>query len=351
MESDPQAAVAIVILNHNGRELLQTFLPSVVQHSLGYEVIVADNGSTDDSLVLLSSRFPQVRVIPFGQNLGFCRGYNEALRQVQADYYVLLNSDVEVTPGWLPPMVRLLEQDPQIGACQPKIRSYHHRELLEYAGAGGGYLDRWGYPFCRGRLFDTVEEDRGQYDNVQPVFWATGACLLVRVKAYWELGGLDEDFFAHMEEIDFCWRLQNVGYKVFYYGRSHVYHVGGGTLPQNNPQKTYLNFRNGLALLYKNLPDKALALTLRVRLVLDGIAALRLLLKGDRAGVKAIWDAHGHFFRNRSRLEQKRQAARPKKNLSGLSGLYAKSVVWQYFGKGKKKFTDLHIPDRTPLPS
>jgi GT2 family glycosyltransferase len=348
---EPVPRVAIVILNHNGRELLRKFLPSVLQFSPGQEVIVADNGSADGSLALLEQDFPEVRVIPLGQNLGFCQGYNQALAQVEADYYVLLNSDVEVTPGWLEPMLQLLEENPRIGACQPKIRSFHQRQHLEYAGAGGGYLDRWGYPFCRGRLFDTVEEDRGQYDDVCPVFWATGACLLVRARLYRDLGGLDQDFFAHMEEIDFCWRLQNAGYQVYYCGQSHVYHVGGGTLPKNNPRKVYYNFRNGLELLVKNLPDELLGSTLRTRLVLDGVAASRMALTGDVKAMKAVWKAHRYYFSHLSKFRQKRKAAGPTKALSSLQGFYQGSIVWQYFVKKKKRFSELNVPNSAPLPS
>lgn len=351
MASDSPPAVAIVILNFNGREFLRKFLPSVIQHSQGHAVVVADNGSTDGSLALVEATFPEVRVIALGQNFGFCQGYNTALRQVRADYFVLLNSDVEVTPGWLAPLLHLLEQNPTVGAVQPKIRSYHQPHCLEYAGAAGGFLDRWGYPFCRGRLFEEVEEDRGQYDDVRPVFWASGACLCVRAAVYWELGGLDEDFFAHMEEIDLCWRMQNAGYQVYYSGQSHVFHVGGGTLHKSNPRKTYYNFRNCLALLYKNLPDQQLDKTLWVRLLLDGVAAVRMLLQGNWGDTKAVWDAHRHYFRIKRALALKRKATGTKKGLSSLSGFYPQSIVWQHFVKGKKRFTELEIPDGAPLPS
>jgi GT2 family glycosyltransferase len=351
LASDSPPSVAIVILNFNGRGYLQKFLPSVVQYSKAYTILVADNGSTDGSLAMVEAHFPEVGILPLGQNLGFCQGYNTALRQVEADYYVLLNSDVEVTPQWLAPLIRYLEQNPSVGAVQPKIRSYEWRHCLEYAGAGGGFLDRWGYPFCRGRVFESIEEDRGQYDDVRPVFWATGACLAVRAEVYWELGGLDEDFFAHMEEIDLCWRMQNAGYQVCYFGQSHVFHVGGGTLHKSNPRKTYFNFRNCLSLLYKNLPDNELSYTLGVRLLLDGVAAVRMFLQGDWADAKAVWDAHRYFFRNKGYLAEKRKAAGPKKSFRGLCGFYPKSIVWQHFILKRKRFSELEVPDGAPLPA
>lgn len=350
MASDPLLpTVAIVILNHNGRELLRKFLPLVLQHSPGMEVVVADNGSTDNSQTLVKEEFPEVQLIALDHNFGFCQGYNESLRQVTADYYVLLNSDVEVTPGWIGPLIRLMERDRSIGAVQPKIRSYQVPHALEYAGAGGGYLDRWGYPFCRGRVFEEVEEDLGQYDDVRPVFWATGACLCVRADLYWQLGGLDDDFFAHMEEIDLCWRMQNAGYKVYYYGLSHVFHVGGGTLHKTNPRKTYYNFRNCLSLLYKNLPASELNYTIYVRLVLDGVAAVRMAFSGDWADAKAVWEAHRYFFRHKKQLKKKRKAIKPKRSLNGLFGFYPKSIVWQHFIAGKRKFADLDVPHSAPL--
>ncbi len=315
------------------------------------EVYVADNGSTDGSLSFVKEEFPEVRTIALDHNFGFCQGYNEALRQVTADYYVLLNSDVEVTAGWIAPIIRLMERDRGIGAVQPKIRSYDQPHALEYAGAGGGFLDRWGYPFCRGRVFEEVEEDQGQYDDVLPVFWATGACLFVRADLYWQLGGLDDDFFAHMEEIDLCWRMQNAGYKVYYYGQSQVFHVGGGTLHKSNPRKTYYNFRNCLSLLYKNLPDSELTTTIYGRLVLDGVAAVRMAISGDWADAKAVWEAHRYFFRHKKKLKKKRKAIGTKRSLKGLFGFYPKSIVWQHFVKGKKHFSELDVPDGAPFSS
>ncbi|MBC3538121.1 glycosyltransferase family 2 protein [Rufibacter sp. H-1] len=341
----------MVILNWNGRRWLEQFLPSVLENSPKADVVVADNASSDDSLSFLAQQYPQVRTIRLQENLGFCEGYNQALRQVEATYYVLLNSDVEVTPHWLDPMVELLEKNPQIAACQPKIKSFQQRTHFEYAGAAGGFLDAYGYPFCRGRLFDTLEEDRGQYDDVRPVFWATGACLFIRASAYWEAGGLEKEFFAHMEEIDLCWRLQNLGHQIYYQGQSTVYHVGGGTLPKANPRKTFLNFRNGAALLYKNLSDEELTKVFYTRLALDGVAATQYFLKGEWKEVKAIWQAHRTFFAEMDYWKRKRQENSVKKKTTQLTGWSQQSVVWQYFVKGKKEFSTLDVPDGAALPA
>ncbi len=314
-------------------------------------MVVADNASTDDSISFLQQQYPQVKLIRFHENLGFCEGYNQALRQVEAIYYVLLNSDVEVTPGWLNPLVDLLEKNPSIAACQPKIKSFHQRTHFEYAGAAGGFLDAYGYPFCRGRLFDTLEEDKGQYDDITPVFWATGACLFIRASAYHEAGGLEQRFFAHMEEIDLCWRLQNLSYQIYYNGHSTVYHVGGGTLHKSNPRKTFLNFRNGAALLYKNLADDEVNKILYTRLVLDGVAATQFFLKGELKEVQAIWKAHRNFFADKSYWKEKRKENPVKKRTVQLTGWSQQSVVWQYFVKGKKEFPALNIPNGTALPA
>ncbi|TGE08867.1 glycosyltransferase family 2 protein [Hymenobacter fodinae] len=337
----------MVILNWNGQDFLRRFLPSVLYHSDGAAVFVIDNASTDNSVGLLQQEFPAVQLIQHPQNLGFCEGYNAGLRQLSAEfrYYVLLNSDVEVTPGWLLPQRELLEQHPQIAACQPKIRQYSEdatqRQLLEYAGAGGGYLDRLGYPFCRGRLFDTLETDHDQYNDPRPVAWATGACMLVRATAWHQLGGLEPRFFAHMEEIDLCWRLQNAGYEVWYHGGSVVYHVGGGTLHKSNPRKTYLNFHNGLALVYMNTHGSELAGTLTLRLLLDWVAALRLLSQGNTADFRAVLRAHWQFWRQLAYWRQRRQKFPPVRTTGERAGLYRGSLVWAYFGKGIKRFSEL----------
>lgn len=343
--------VAVVVLNWNGRELLREFLPSVLAHSDGARIVVVDNASTDDSVAMLGGIFPTVEVICHAENLGFCAGYNQALAQLEAEYYVLLNSDVAVTPGWLRPLVALLERRPAVAACQPKLLAHAAPTQFEYAGAGGGYLDRLGYPFCRGRLFETLETDHGQYDDARPVAWASGACMLVRASAWHELGGLEPAFFAHMEEIDLCWRLWNAGYEVWYEGGSTVYHVGGGTLHKSNPRKTYLNFRNGLALLYKNAPQQELGGIFVQRIALDWIAALRMFAQGATADARAVLRAHRDFYQNRAYWRRQRQAAQPHLRTSERPGVYAGSLVWAYFGLGKRTFTDLQIPDGAPLPT
>ncbi|PJJ59907.1 glycosyltransferase family 2 protein [Hymenobacter chitinivorans] len=341
----PCADVAVVILNWNGQQFLRQFLPAVLACSDGARIIVADNASTDDSVAVLRNEFAQVEIIQNPENLGFCDGYNRALQQVEAKYYLLLNSDVEVTPGWLRPLRELLETRPEVAACQPKIRQYSpeaaQRELFEYAGAGGGYLDGLGYPFCRGRLFDTLEKDLGQYDDPRPVAWATGACMMVRAAAWQQLGGLEPAFFAHMEEIDLCWRLWNAGQQVWYHGGSTVFHVGGGTLHKSNPRKTYLNFRNGLALVYKNVAEPELIRVIGARLVLDWVAALRFLLQGNTADGKAILRAHRDFFNQRRYWQQKRRQHPQKLLTRHRPGVYQGSLVWAYFGKGIRAFSQL----------
>ena len=274
--------IAVVILNWNGCEMLRSFLPSVVRYSKteGAKIYVADNGSTDASVDMLRQEFPDVHLIILKENLGFAEGYNLALQQVSAEYVMLLNSDVEVTEHWLVPLVSYMDAHPEVAACQPKIRSWRQKELFEYAGAAGGFIDRYGYPFCRGRIMSAVEKDNGQYDTVVPVFWATGAALFIRRKDYLDAGGLDGRFFAHMEEIDLCWRLRARGRMLVCVPQSTVYHVGGATLKKENPHKTFLNFRNNLVMLYKNLPQEELGPVMRVRAVLDYVAALSFLLKG-----------------------------------------------------------------------
>jgi GT2 family glycosyltransferase len=343
------ADVAIVILNYNGAHFLRQFLPGVLAHAAGARVVVADNASTDDSLALLRHDFPQVEILTHAVNLGFCQGYNHALEALHNQppappprYYVLLNSDVAVQPGWLPPLRQLLEAKPRIAAAQPKLLAHADPAFFEYAGAAGGYLDWLAYPFCRGRLFDTLERDLGQYDAPQTVAWASGACLLVRAATWHELGGLEPAFFAHMEEIDFCWRAQNAGYEVWYAGgASVVHHVGGGTLAKSNPRKTYLNFRNGLALLYKNAAPGELAGALALRLLLDWVAGLRFVLARNWPEAKAVGRAHWHFFRDFVYWRQRRRLARPHLLVRERAGTYAGSVVWAYFVEGKKRFSEL----------
>jgi hypothetical protein len=330
--------VAVVILNWNGRRFLERFLPSLLANSSkDAEIIVADNASSDDSVSFLKVNYPGIRIIQHDKNFGFAKGYNLALAQVEADYYVLLNSDIEVTPGWIEPVIKLMESDTAIAACQPKIRSFSEPGKFEYAGAAGGFIDKYGYPFCRGRMFLSIEEDTGQYDDICEIFWATGACMFVRADIYQRTGGLDDDFFAHMEEIDFCWRLKNEGYRIMYCPFSVVYHIGGGTLPKASWRKTYLNFRNNCILLYKNLPDNLLADVFAKRLFLDGIAALKFLVTAGFKDFFAVSKAHLSFYRSLGKTRQKRK----KLKQGQVTNIYQKNIVFEYYLRGKKKFTDL----------
>lgn len=333
-----EKGVAVVILNYNGAEMLRRFLPSVLEFSPDAEIVVADNASTDDSLSVLGNEFPAVRVIELDKNYGFAEGYNKALAQVDTEYYILLNSDVEVSNGWITPMLEYLEGNTDVAACQPKLLDYKNKSLFEYAGASGGFIDFYGYPFCRGRIFDTVEEDKGQYDTVLKIFWATGAALMVRSSAYWAVGGLDGRFFAHMEEIDFCWRLNSRGYSVACVPQSVVYHVGGATLNRCNPRKTFLNFRNNLLMLYKNLPEEELTKVLSVRYLLDYVAALKFLLTGSLSECKAVFEAHREFFRMKRMFKAQRReniAGMLVKRIPERAGY---SILWRYYVKGIRKF-------------
>jgi len=328
---------AVVILNYNGEGFLRQFLPSVIQHSLGAEIIVADNASTDSSVKVMEHDFPQIHLIKLENNYGFCGGYNRALKQIETDYFVLLNSDVEVTHGWLKPLQNLLDSNPIIAAVQPKIKSFYYKNDFEYAGAAGGFIDLLGYPFCRGRLFEDVEEDKGQYNDSREIFWATGACMMVRADLFTKVGGLDEDFFAHMEEIDLCWRLKRSGYSIYFSGDSTVYHVGGGTLSKEKPTKTFLNFRNGLYVIFKNLPVRELVWKLPVRIALDYLAALKFLVDGRYRHASAIFRAHYHFVKNLSQLVTKRKQWGVRTNVRNLSGIFKTSIIWEHFIKRKKK--------------
>jgi GT2 family glycosyltransferase len=331
--------VAVVILNFNGKDFLEKFLPAVIESCRGIaDVVVADNASTDGSVSMLKEKFPALSLILNPTNIGFSTGYNTALRQIDADYYVLLNSDIEVSPAWIEPIIKLMEDDKLVGACQPKILSFHNKTNFEYAGAGGGFIDVYGYPFCRGRLFQHIEADEGQYNDTTEVFWASGACMFVRAELYHKLGGLDDDFFAHMEEIDFCWRLKNSGYKVMYCPHSVVYHIGGGTLPKSSARKTYLNFRNNLSLLYKNLPDKRLFQVIIIRLFLDMAASFKFLLQGGIDDFFAVARAHLHFYRKIPKLKRKRS----KQNRGFVGGIYRKNIAVQHYLLGKKKFSELN---------
>lgn len=333
--------VSVVILNWNGSDMLRTFLPSVLAYSDEAEICVADNGSTDDSVEMLSREFPSVRLILLEQNYGFAEGYNKALQQVDAEYVVLLNSDVEVSEHWLQPLVTYLDAHPEVAACQPKIRSQRQKEYFEYAGASGGFMDAWGYPFCRGRIMQVVEEDRGQYDEVTPVFWATGAALFIRRRDYEQAGGLDGRFFAHMEEIDLCWRLRSRGRNIVCIPQSVVYHVGGATLKKENPRKTYLNFRNNLLMLYKNLPQPELDRVMRMRAFLDCVAAVSFLLQGSWANARAVMNARREYKKLcssflPSREENLRQSVQPviPEQMKG-------SILWNLYVKRRKFFSQL----------
>jgi GT2 family glycosyltransferase len=334
------ARIAIVILNWNGKKHLENFLPSVLSAGGTFsEVIVADNASSDDSVEWLQAQHPEIRIIQLPENYGFAKGYNEALKQVQAEYYLLLNSDVEVTNGWLEPMLQLMDADQTTGACQPKIRMYANKSSFEYAGASGGWLDFLGYPFARGRVFDYCEIDEGQYDDSIPVFWASGASLMVRSELYHRLGGLDEFFFAHQEEIDFCWRLQLAGYKVMICPASVVFHLGGGTLPKGNEWKVFLNFRNNLVMMAKNLPLSQSLWKIPFRFFLDAISACKSLLEGQGIYFIAILKAHVGFLG--WLLIRRRRSVFPISKNGKLHGWYNGSVVWQHFVKGKKQFSEI----------
>lgn len=329
---------AVVILNWNGEKFLEQFLPAVIEYSKDVaEVIVADNASTDDSVAYLKSHFPEISVIINETNGGFAKGYNDALKQIKAEYYILLNSDIEVTPHWIEPVITMMDADKTIAACQPKIRSFYEKEKFEYAGAAGGFIDKYGYPFCRGRLFLSLEEDKGQFDDVQEIFWATGACMFVRADLFHKYGGLDEDFFAHMEEIDFCWRMKNYNYKIMYCPDAVVFHIGGGTLPKSSSQKTYLNFRNNLTLLYKNLPANRIFPVFAFRLVLDGIAAVKFLAEGGFRDFMAVTRAHFSFYSRFGRIRKKRKMQTQQK----VGQIYHGNIVFDYYLLKRKKFTDL----------
>ena len=332
--------VSVVILGWNGRQFLEKFLPSVVAYTQNpnYEVVYADNLSTDDSVAYVAVHFPSVRIIQNTSNRGFAAGYNDCLKQVHSKYYVLLNQDVEVTEGWLGPLVALAESDEKIAAVQPKIRSYYNKEFFEYAGAAGGLVDWMGYAFCRGRLFDTIERDNGQYDNVENIFWASGASMFVRASAYWQAGGLDEDFFAHQEEIDLCWRMKNLNYRIVVQPQAVVYHVGGGSLPQGNPTKTFLNFRNNLMMLYKNLPAAELWWKLPFRFVLDWVAALYSVVSNKSfKDFNAIIRAQFDFLKKLDLVIAKRKTIKTKRP----DFFFHKNIVFQHFVWKKKYYSDL----------
>ena len=339
--------VAVVILNWNGKEMLNTFLPSVVEYSGNSRIYVADNASIDNSVSFIQKNYPDIKIIRNKENHGYANGYNVALKQIEAEYYILLNSDVEVTPNWIGPIIDIMDKDRSIAACQPKILSFKEKDQFEYAGAAGGFIDKDGFMFCRGRMFDSFEHDNGQYDGITEIFWATGACLFIRAELFHETGGLDEDFFAHMEEIDVCWRLKNLGYKIFFNSGSIVYHLGGGTLSNINPKKTYLNFRNNLYLLTKNYNQGNYFLKLIYRMLLDGLAAVKFMFDGHPRHSFAVLHAHFSFYKRIRRFYRKRISIQKNIKQKHVSGIFRKSVVFAYFLFGKKKFSDLKTEDFT----
>lgn len=333
---------AVVILSYNGKKWHELFLPQIVADAhTGYEVIVADNASTDDTLQYVQENFPTVKTLQVAINKGFANGYHNALKQVQAKYFVLLSSDFEVTPGWFPPLINAMQRYEGLAACQPKIRFWRDREYLEYAGAGGGFMDKYGYMFCRGRIFSDLEKDEGQYNDDIEVFWASGGCLMVRADLYHKLGGLDPDFYAHMEEIDLCWRLKNAGYKIGYIGQSTVYHVGGSVISYGSPQKLFYNFRNNLILLVKNEKGAKLLWLFPLRMVLDGIAGLRFLLTGHFTETATIIKAHFNFYGSIGKWIKRRREAKKMITHRNEEGIYDRSIVWDYFVLRKKTFPKL----------
>ncbi|MBL4744974.1 MAG: glycosyltransferase family 2 protein [Flavobacteriaceae bacterium] len=327
--------IAIVILNWNGKQLLEQFLPSIIAYSdPSYSTIyVADNASTDDSMAFIRAQYPEITIIQNSRNGGYAKGYNDALKSVKEEIYALVNSDIEVSANWLIPIRNMYLSHEEIAIIQPKILDFKQKDLFEYAGAAGGFIDKYGYPYCRGRIFDSIEKDEDQYNDTLPIFWASGACFFIKNKVFHELGGFDEDYFAHQEEIDLCWRAQNLGLSIYYNGQSTVYHVGGATLNELNPQKTYLNFRNSLCNLVKNCPKKGLFLLIFTRLILDGIAGVKFMMELKPRHTYAIIRAHFSFYTRLSMMLNKRDYQRQKTDYYG-----SKSIVWDYFIKGNKKF-------------
>jgi GT2 family glycosyltransferase len=334
---------AVVILNWNGRDFLASFLPEVIRNSVSGDtaVIIADNGSDDDSVEWVSANQPETRIIRLDKNYGYAGGYNMALRQIEAEYFILLNSDVKVEPGWADKLTTFMEMHPNVGACQPKIRSYEHQSAFEYAGAAGGYIDRFGYPFCRGRIFKTVEDDLGQYDDTREIFWASGSCMAVRASAFDQCDGFDDSFFVHMEEIDLCWRMQNAGFIICYVPHAVVWHVGGGTLGYGSPSKIYYNFRNNLIMLAKNLPSRHLHRTLITRQLLDGLAAVMLFFREGRAAAAAVVRAHFHYRKQRTAIKTFRAMTPYPDMYHTPHTMLNKTLLFEYYILGRKKFSQL----------
>jgi len=337
--------IAIVILNWNGEKLFNQFLPSVIENSSGdnIEIIVADNGSSDQSIAFLEKNFPSIGILNLGENYGFAEGYNRALKDIDADFFVLLNSDVKVSKNWIDPCISLFNSDKMIAAIQPKILSYNEPDNFEYAGAAGGFIDKFGYPFCRGRILNKLEKDKGQYNQTSPIFWASGACMFVRATAFYEVGGLDGDFWAHMEEIDLCWRLKNSAYKISYQPASVVFHLGGGTLSYGSPRKIYLNFRNNLFMLFKNLPKHQFKRIFLTRMVLDGVAAVKFILGFNFREFWAVVKAHAAFYRKLSILVKKRKETQKLVRVKEHKEVFSKSIMWKFFLQKKNTFSALEF--------
>ncbi|MDP2386555.1 MAG: glycosyltransferase family 2 protein [Bacteroidota bacterium] len=334
--------VAVVILNWNGKHYLEKFLPAVISNSPTGSIFVVDNNSSDDSIEFLKNQFPEVSIVINKDNGGFAKGYNDGLQHIDAEYYILLNSDVEVTQGWIDPVIELMDGDKTIAACQPKILAFHNKQQFEYAGASGGFIDKYGYPFCRGRIFDVVEMDKGQYNTTREIFWATGACMFVRANVYQGLNGFDEDYFAHMEEIDLCWRMKNTGYRIYVVPSSTVFHVGGGTLNKVSPRKTYLNFRNNLITYTKNYSGPFLFMKVLYRIVLDGIAGAKFLLSGDGKHCWAVIKAHFAYYGSLGTTLRKRKALKRVADFKVSSaGILKGNIVALYFLGKKKRFSEI----------
>ena len=335
-------SVAVVILNWNGKSWLQKFLPNIVNYFPDYaQLYIADNASTDDSIDFIKNNYTSIQIIQFKENYGFAKGYNEALKNLKEDVYILLNSDIEVKSDWISPIINFMNLNPNAGACQPKILDQKNNDLFEYAGASGGYIDYLGFPYCRGRIFNEIEIDEGQYDSVTTIFWATGACMFVRNEIYWEAGGLDEDYFAHMEEIDLCWRIQKLNYQIYAVPQSVVYHVGGGTLNKYSSKKTYLNFRNNLITLIKNANYNFFVITIIYKLILDGIAGIKFIFDGQFKHTLAVIKAHFAVYFQFKKILRKRKIIHQKTKNKTLKTIYPKSVVWKHFVNGMNTFNQL----------
>ncbi len=336
--------IAIVILNWNGEDLFPKFLPSVIKFSSpeNAEIYVADNHSTDNSVNYLKQNFPAINVIELDENYGFAEGYNRSLQNISADIFIIINSDIEVTENWISPCIKLFEADQNVAAVQPKILSYNQRNSFEYAGAAGGFIDKFGYPFCRGRILNRIEEDFKQYNQGSNIFWSSGACMFVRASTFKEAHGFDGDFWAHMEEIDLCWRLKSRGFKIKYQPESVVYHLGGGTLSYGSPQKIYLNFRNNLYMLFKNLPKYQFKRIFLIRMILDGVAAVKFVLGFNFKEFRSVLKAHYHFYRNLGKLFKKRKETQKYVIVKEHAEIYPKNIMWKFFIERRRKFSDLN---------